>query len=204
MIFTAQWMLCLIVSSLAFNFESLSSFLLAQNWLVLPLILLLICTFYTVAYFPNIIRSVPSGIIIMVLFSIAQVYLSTFALNYYDPHTILITLMMTTANMVALMLYSMVSSHSFNMFYGIISLLVSEVIIALALLLYIHDHIWQIASLCLWSLVFGVYVVYDVKVIVANIDGRYFSNDYLLAAMSLYIDIVGIILSVLKIISNKG
>lgn len=204
MIFTAQWLICLVISLLSHNFKTLSSFLQSQNWLVLPLILIMICTFYTVAYFPNLIRSIPSGPIIMVLFSLCQIYLACFALNYYDSQTVLIILMTITSNLMALVLYSIVSSESFNMLSGVIALLISETLIALALYLYFQDHIWLLLTICLWGLVFGIYVVYDLKTIVNNIDGRYFSDDYSLAAMSLYIDIVGIVLSVLKIISNKG
>ena len=77
-------------------------------------------------------------------------------------------------------------------------------IFGLAVGFYFQEGLWGVFVICMGNLIFGLYLLYDVKVIIKNTEGRYSIDDYILATMSLYIDVVGIVITVLKVISNKG
>ena len=204
MLLGAQMFWYMIVAYSAHSLPGLIEFQKSYDWIVFLFVLISICLLFSVAYFPNTVRQVPTNYIFYGVFTLCWSYLVSFTIHYYEPQFIFTTLVLQTAVVVSLMVYSMVSTKSFTMWGGLFYTLAAVLIFGLALGLYFKEGFIGLIGLVFGTVLFGLYLVYDMLNMVQNIDGRYCIDDYVLATLSLYIDIVGIFLSVLKIISNKG
>jgi FtsH-binding integral membrane protein len=49
----------------------------------------------------------------------------------------------------------------------------------------------------------GIYIIYDTQLIVGNKQNKYSIDDYIFAAMALYIDIVRLFLYLIRIMASK-
>ena len=117
---------------------------------------------------------------------------------------VLTWLILSCSVIMSLLLYSMISSSEISILYGFLYVFGAVLIVGMAVGFYFKEGFWGLLTLSFWNLIFGLYLIYDVKEIIRNVEGRFCLDDYVLATMSLYIDLVGIVIYVLKIISNKG
>lgn len=49
----------------------------------------------------------------------------------------------------------------------------------------------------------GIYIIYDTQLIVGNKENKYTIDDYIFAAMALYIDIIRMFIYILRILGSR-
>jgi len=63
-----------------------------------------------------------------------------------------------------------------------------------------RDPIVQLIYACLGALLFSIYIIFDTQMILGKGDLKYSLDDAYLAAIKLYLDIVNLFLSILRIV----
>lgn len=204
MLLGLQFICYLLTAIIVHALPSVIAFEQANDYLIFIAVLGVFCISYTVAYFPNVFRRRIPAYSLYAVFTLFLAYILSFSMHYYDPQMVLTWIILCCAVILSLVIYSMTTKTELDFLYAFFCIFGSVFMFGLIVGFYFREGLWGLFSLCMGTLLFGVYLIYDVKDIIKNTEGRYCLDDYILAAMSLYIDVFGIVISVLKIISNKG
>ena len=204
MLLGLQLIIYLLLACIVHAVPQIIEFQKTNDYLIFISLLSIFCVLYTVAYFPAVFRNYIAGYILYGIFTLFMGYVLSFSIHYYDPQMVLTWLILSCSVDFSLVIYSMTNKSELSLIYGFFYVFGAVFIFGLAVGFYFREGLWGLFTLCLGNLLLGFYLIYDVKEIIKNTEGRYCLDDYILATMSLYIDVVGILISVLKIISNKG
>lgn len=157
------------------------------------LMLVLVCT--------NLHRKKPHNMIILVLFTLFLSYTLGVLSTYYDTNILLyaggITFMVT----LGLTLFAFQTRYDFT---GLGPYLFSFLLILLAMgimSIFIKSDIYNLLYASLGALVFSFYLVFDTQMIIGGKHKyEYDQEDYIFAAMNLYLDIINMFLYILEIL----
>ncbi|XP_074283887.1 protein LIFEGUARD 2-like [Silene latifolia] len=159
--------------------------------IITPLILLCPLSYYHQTH--------PVNFLLLGIFTIALAFSIGLSCAYTNGKTILEAVILTAAVVVSLTLYTFWAAkrgHDFNflgpfLFCSLIVLLLFGIIQILFPLGKIGEMIYG----CVGSIIFSGYIVYDTD----NLIKRYTYDEYILAAISLYLDIINLFVSLLSL-----
>lgn len=160
---------------------------------------LLFSCFITIC-FDNLLRKFPINYLIFIIFTLSISYI-VINLTIYIPIKIIITtILITLGNIIFLICYSLISKTDYTdysdfYFMGIFCLIITSTINT-----FLENSILHTLIIGTGCLLFSLMIVYDIQMIVAqkHIKYKYGINDYILAAMSLYIDSINLFLYILN------
>lgn len=149
-------------------------------------------------------RKVPVNYILLFIFTVAESFTVAYICILSYPMNVLIALILTAIVVVALTVYAFTSKTDFTMMGGIFFILGFVLLGALILGFWIRNEIYSIVVSSFCVILFGLYLIYDTQLIVGNKQHALSYDDYILGAMSLYIDIITIFLHILSILQNSS
>ena len=155
----------------------------------------------------NAIKNPPANYIFLICFTSFMNYLISYATIYYDTEMIFQAGVITVGITISLTLYACQTKYDFTTWGGmLISFLVGIIILGI-LNIWIKNSILQNIIAGCGAILFSFYIIYDTQLIVGHKHKNQFSeDDYVLAAISLYLDIINLflyMLQILKFCNNK-
>ena len=141
-------------------------------------------------------RSVPANYILTLIFTLSEAYLVSIICARYDPATVMTATFMTASIVVGLTLYAVFTKTDFTACGGILlCVLISFAFFGLFSIFF--GFYLKIVYCTLGVILFGIYLVFDTQMIVGNKSRAYSREDYILAAINLYLDIIQIFVYIL-------
>ena len=141
-----------------------------------------------------------TGIILYTLFSLSSAYLFGIMSIYVKTVILLFSILITFSTVITLILYAIITKSDFteNSPYFMVGLI--SLIVFVGLNLYIQSKTFEITIALLGSVLFSCFIIYDIQLIIGNkhISFNFKKNDYILAAMSLYLDIINFFVYMLR------
>jgi FtsH-binding integral membrane protein len=135
-------------------------------------------------------------------------YLFTFSLSYLIgmsviriPNDIVVSaILITTGITFNLTVYAIFTKSDFTDLSGYLIAVLMGIIITSIVNLFLHNSILQIMIAGAGSILFSCFIVYDVQMIVGNkhIKYKYNKDDYIFAALNLYLDVINLFLYVME------
>lgn len=101
-------------------------------------------------------------------------------------------------------IYACTTSEDFTTSYGIIVVLLACMLFLGITSFFVHTPFLTNLYCCVGVFLFGIYLVIDTQIIVGGRSVELTIDEYAIAAMLLYIDIVQIFLYILQILSKKN
>lgn len=163
---------------------------------------------------PSLTRKVPHNYILLSIFTVCEAFLVGFVSAQYTQESILLALGITTIVVFSLTLFACQTAYDFT---GMCSYL-----FAVLMTLVGFGFVLSIASFCGFArgpafqglrllyalggaLLFSCYLVYDTQLIVGGKHNHHeFSvDDYVMAALNLYVDIIGLFLRLLQLFGRR-
>ena len=169
--------------------------------MIVCLVLNIICC-YTLIYVRSCARKAPQNYTLLFLFTITESYLVTCTTSFYDPQTILIAAILTASITIALTIYACTTKTDFTICGGLFFVLGMVLFVGCLLSLFFRNRIFQIIICCFSVVLYSLYLIYDTQLILGNKENKLQIDDYIFAAMSLYIDIIQIFLAILQLIGE--
>jgi hypothetical protein len=184
---------------------TVASFVKGNMWLMW-LSLALSFTFMIIfACFPSLMRTYPWNYAILFLFTATEGLFIGLICATYTVESVLLAVVTVTGVALALTLFAFQTKYDFTG-WGPYLMVASIVLLVFGLvLIFFRDNISQKVYAGLGALLFSIYLVYDTQLIAGGSHRKHQFNidDYAMAAICLYIDIIQLFLFLLSLMGNR-
>lgn len=203
-ILTAQLALTSIFVAVSASVESYRDFISDNVWFFILAILLSLVTMLVLFFVESARRTVPYNYILLFLFTGLEGCSVSCVTAYYDPDTILLAAASTCGLTLALTIYAFNTKTDFTLYGGILIALSFGLLIFGLIFIFIGDSNAYRLIFCPVAIAsYGIYLVYDTQLIVGEKRHKIGYDEYILGAIALYIDIIGIFLYILELFGRK-
>lgn len=137
------------------------------------------------------------------LFTFLESYVVAFVCSYYDPLMVLAAAVSTLVITAALTLYAWKTKRDFTTCGGMLVITVMSLIMFGFFMIFLYNRVVYLVFCFVAVILYGFFIVYDAQLIAG---GRYQElsyDDYVIGALLLYIDIVGLFIYILSILGSK-
>ena len=189
---------------LANEIKSIAIFILSHYYIY---ILMIIVPFIILIYFavkPEKARQVPINYILLFIFCLSEAYTLVRFTIYFQRRSIYFSMLLTLIAVLALTIYAYKTEKDFSMIGGtlfviLVTLIIGEIINILFFRLKILYVIFNLISLGLFSL----YLIHDTQLIIGNKTMKLSEDDYILAVINLYLDIIILFIDILSLFGGR-
>ena len=171
-------------------------------WLCFVLSLVLTCSLLCLK---TSIKTCPGSGLFLTLFTGSMTYIVGYAGIVYKLTTLLLAGMSTLGIFSGLTLYAVQTKYDYTDKGGyLISLLMGFIIFGF-MISFVNLPVLSIVYSSVGSLIFSFYIVYDTQMIVGGEHRRikFHTDDYVIAAISLYLDIINLFLYLLELLDGR-
>lgn len=163
--------------------------------------MVLIVTMISMACCEGVRRKTPMNFIFLFLFTLAESFLLGMIAGQYRANEVIMAVGITAAVCLGLTLFALQTKWDFTMCGGVLVVCLVVFIIFGIIAIFIPGQILAITYASLGVLLFSVYLVYDTQLMLGGNHKYAISpEEYIFAALNLYLDIVNIFMYILSII----
>ncbi len=200
-ILTFQLAITVSIAALSFV-DDIRFFFLDNIWLFWTCLGISICVVIPLICCRNIARKVPLNYILLTIWTVCESYIVATCCSFYDRQTVITAAVMTVAVTVSLTIYACTTKTDFTMYGGIL-------FVGFCLLIFFGLFVWVFGQVLytffcvLGVLVYSIYLIYDTQLVMGKFGNEYQIDDYIIAALMIYIDIIQIFLYLLQIFGRR-
>ena len=182
------------------------TFVRANQWLLWTSLAVSVVTMIIFACFPKLMRKTPWNYAILLVFTCTQGLFVGLICATYTVQSVLIALATVTAVTLALSLFAIQTKYDFTGM-GPYLLVASIVLVIFGFILIFlpFNSVAQKVYAGIGALLFSLYLVYDTQLIVGGTHRKhqFEIDDYAMAAICLYIDIIQIFMYILTLVGDR-
>ena len=151
---------------------------------------------------PSLTRQFPQNYILLGIFTIGEGYLVAAICSTTSPGIVLMAAVMTTVMVVGLTIYSMVTKTDFTTKGGYLCVFILGLMLLSVFGLFTNNNFFHILICSGTIILYGFYLIYDTQLIIGKNQDIIQTDDYILGALMLYIDIIQIFLNLLELFNR--
>ncbi|XP_032257147.1 protein lifeguard 2-like [Phoca vitulina] len=202
LILSAQLVVTGAIVSLFIFWKGLKSWVLMNAWFTYAILPAFFVVLIVLACCGKLRRQVPANYILLGLFTVLQGLLLGAVSVFYNAEEVLWATAATAVVTLSLTLFALQTKWDFTMLNGMLFVLLFVLIIYGILLLFIRSYWLHLLYAGLGTIIFSLYLVMDVQLMVG---GRHHHSDlhpeeYIFAALNIYLDIINLFLFILQLI----
>ncbi|PHJ18804.1 nmda1 protein [Cystoisospora suis] len=154
---------------------------------------------------PGITRRYPHNYLLLLLFTLCESLTVGAVCTLYDPQIVLQALLATVVVVGGLTIFAFQTDYDFTSWLGMTSFLFWGVFAMGLLRVIFWRAMWfQIVACVVFAGFYGIYILIDTHLLIKRGKISIEEDDYILAAISLYVDIVGLFLELLRLLAILG
>ena len=161
-----------------------------------------IVIYYSLVCYRSVARTVPTNYILLGIFTFCEAYLASITTTITDPQLVAIAAGLTAVMVTGLALYALFTKSDFTKCGGTLFVFALLVIAASIIGIFIRGFFIELLISVATLTLFSLYLIYDIQLLVGNKENKYSSDDYIIAALQIYLDILRIFLEILKILAK--
>ena len=147
-------------------------------------------------------RKTPHNYIALMVFTFAESFLVGVVSSIYNYKIVLLAVLITAVICIALTIFAFQTKIDFTIYNGLLFVLLIVLCLFGLIAMFWRDSVVQLIYASLGALLFSAYLVVDTQMIVGGTHKvQISSEEYVFAALTLYLDIINIFLYILHIIS---
>ncbi|CAI2377530.1 unnamed protein product [Moneuplotes crassus] len=148
-------------------------------------------------------RKVPDNYICLFIFTFCEsIVVATICAEVDEPFIVLISAFMTMVLVLTLTAYAWYTKNDFTVCGSIIWVLLSSFITLIILMLIFPSDTMYILYCAGGTIIFSFILIADTQMLKGDKSNRFSEDDYILAALMIYIDIITIFLKILEMVSK--
>ena len=152
---------------------------------------------------PSIYRTVPTNYIVLTIFSLSFGWWIAAFTILYTKTSVLFVLCLTTITVASLTCYAMYTRKDYTAFGGFLFTALIVLIFASILEIFFPIPLLRLLLIYFSLMIFCIYLIYDVQLVIGDRGRKFSEDDYILAALNIYLDIVNIFLELLKLFGTR-
>lgn len=151
----------------------------------------------------NLLRKSPLKYIIYSLFVLSISYSLGISTLYVKNNILYISIIITTGTTSSLILYSFIATKDFTEYYTYFVAIFMCLIFIGIVNIFFNNTIIQIIISGGGAIIFAIFIVFDMQMILGqkHIKYKYSVDDFILAAMSLYLDVINMFLYIIQFLT---
>ena len=147
-------------------------------------------------------RKVPNNYICLSIFTLTEAYIFSSFTSFLDPDIVFIAATLTAAMTISLTIYAMKTETDLTYCGAFLFMAFCMLFVGSFLAFFFAGQLVNILISIFTVILFGLYIVYDTQLICGNHALKLSTDDYIIGALHLYIDIMRIFLEILKILAE--
>ncbi|XP_034100919.1 protein lifeguard 1 [Drosophila albomicans] len=145
-------------------------------------------------------RKVPINYILLILCTVSMSIMVSASCLWHEPMQILTAVGITAAVCIALALFAAFAPWDFTGCGPFLCILMLVLVLLGIVNIFVHSRTLLWIIVCVGILLFSMYLVYDVQMMVGGHKNQYSEEDYIVAALCIYIDVVQMFLYILMLL----
>ncbi|KAJ8969715.1 hypothetical protein NQ314_001629 [Rhamnusium bicolor] len=188
----------------SFTTNQLKKYVQSHPALFIISLIVIIVALITLACCGEVRRKAPINFIFLFIFTLAEAFVLAVSSSTYQKEEVLMAVGITAGVCLGLTLFAFQTKWDFTMMGGILFVAVIILFIFGIVAIFVHNKIVQLVYASLGALIFSVYLVYDTQLMLGGKHKYSISpEEYIFAALNLYIDIINIFMYILSIIGTS-
>jgi len=198
-----QILILFLLVFLGYTFKTFHDFLLTSKaMLIITFIIFFTCLLAPI-FHPNLYRTVPTNYIILTLFSLSfGWWIAAFTIQYTKT-SVLFVLCLTIVTVASLTCFAMYTKKDYTGLGCFLFTALIVLIFATILEIFFPIPLLKLLLIYFSLMIFSIYLIYDVQLVIGDRKKRFDEDDYILAALNIYLDIVNIFIELLKIFGSR-
>lgn len=153
---------------------------------------------------PQLYQKVPTNYIILTLFTLSYSWwIAEFTVRF-TPTSVLVALGLTVLVTLALTLYALFTKEDYTLMGGTLFISLFLLIIISFIFAFIAIPLLYLLLIFAGLILFSAYLLYDVQLLIGSGQKKFGEDDYILAAINIYLDIIGIFIRILAIFGSRN
>lgn len=153
-------------------------------------------------------RSFPANYICLGIFTLAESFLLFLFTSRFSANTVIIALAMTAAMTIGLTLYAMTTKTDFTYCGALLWMCSLGLIVFWILFIFMSpfgndkgNKVLYIGCCMAGVVIYSLYLVYDTQLMIGKFGNEYSVDDYVFAAINIYLDIINLFIYILQIVA---
>ncbi|XP_018567206.1 protein lifeguard 4-like [Anoplophora glabripennis] len=190
---TMQIFLTIVIASICMFTPPIKDFVHSNDWILMPTFLGSIALLLALHIKR---RESPTNLILLAAFTIVQAYTIGVIVTFYSQAVVLQALLLTFVVLAGLTLYTFQTKRDFSAIHSALFAGLCILIIGGFMQVFLQSTIFEIAIGFSGALVFSLFIIFDTQLIMKTLS----PEEYILATINLYMDIVNLFLYILRIL----
>ncbi|KAM4727598.1 protein lifeguard 1 [Anableps anableps] len=142
-------------------------------------------------------RRHPWNLVGLVIVTLSLSYMVGTVASFHNTTAVVITMAVTLVISVAIIIFSAQTRYDFTIYYGVLLILAVDVVMFGFFCTFYYSHVASIAYGCLGALLYSLFLMVDCQLMMGKMSYRLNPEEYINAALMIYLDIVLIFLYLL-------
>jgi len=188
-------------------FKSVSEFMINNNYLIficliiqITLIIIMGCS--GLCSSKNLFKIFPYNYIFLILFTLSMGYIVATLCAVVDKTIVLSAIAMTLGITAALTLYAIKTENKFNLMHAFLFTFITMISELLLFFFFFNYQFYVTFELFVGLIIYCAYLIFDTQMIIDKFGNGYEIDDYIIAALNVYLDIIQIFIRILIILSK--
>ncbi|XP_027203900.1 glutamate NMDA receptor-associated protein 1 lifeguard isoform X1 [Dermatophagoides pteronyssinus] len=175
-----------------------------NSWIMFVALGVVLVTMITLTCCGNMARKTPHNYICLFLFTLAQSFLVGVIASMYQVQIVIYAVLITGVICLGLTLFAFQTKIDFTVFNGMMFIIfLVFMMFGFIKIFFPHNNTMHLIYSCIGALLFSAFLLIDTQMIVGGTHKHQLSTeDYVFAALTLYLDIINIFLYVLQILQS--
>lgn len=161
---------------------------------------IIIC--FILSFVKSLARIVPINYILLLLFTISQSYVLMYAAAYYKSNIVLSALAITVACTLGLTVYAWTTKKDFTPLVAWLWAVLFTFVFCGLLFFCFNKNVYILYCGC-GVLIYSIYIIIDTQLLLGKFQHEFNTEDYVFAAMNLYLDIINLFIEILKYLGRE-
>lgn len=152
----------------------------------------------------NVRRTFPLNFICLFVFTFLESFLLGAAASVYKADEVMWAAGICAFICLGLTIFAFQTKYDFTMMGGMLFVALLLLMCFAFLTIFLHDQITRLVYACLGALIFSLYLVYDTQLLIGGHHKYSISpEEYIFAALNLYLDVINLFIYILQIIGTR-
>lgn len=201
-VLSVQILLTALVSSIGF-ISGVQDYYKTNMWPFWTSFAVMLIVLIPLACFKKVARKVPINYILLFTFTTGEAIMLSYAFASINDWKIVLTAaIMTVAIVVALTAYACTTKTDFT-FLGGMLFVSCTLLFLLGLFSIFFGGFLHTLYCCMGVVVFSIYLIFDTQLVMGQCGLEYSVDDYILASLNIYLDIIQLFVYILSLLSKK-